>query len=161
MVDPYKRPILPAPEALREATAHLKASNEALAASLGGGGRVGGSRRSMLAPADLSVTVMQTMALRAATETGIYVPKESIDFAIAFVRRMFNDRNATFGYTSPDDGNFNRAGAGVVCLQSCGYTDDPRIPRTVKYMIENAKYDNTGSGAYDPWYGYYYCLPKW
>jgi hypothetical protein len=107
--------------------------------------------------ADLSVTVMQTMALRAATETGIYVPKESIDFAIAFVRRMFNDKNATFGYTSPDEGNFNRAGAGVVCLQSCGYTDDPRIPRTVKYMIENAKYDSGGSSSSDPWYGYYYC----
>ena len=105
--------------------------------------------------ADLSVTVMQAMALRAAVEVGIHVPKESIDFAVGFVRRMFNDSNATFGYTSPDAGNFNRAGAGVVCLQSCGYNDDPRIPRAVKYMMDNVKYDDTNGSL--QWYGHYYC----
>ena len=105
--------------------------------------------------ADLSVTVMQTMALRAAVGTGIHVPRESVDFAVGYVRRMFSENSGSFGYSSPDGGNFNRAGAGVVCLQSCGYTDDPRIPRAVKYMLANAKFDNSGGSM--QWYGHYYC----
>lgn len=107
--------------------------------------------------ADLSVTVMQTMALRAAVEVGVYVPKESIDFAVAYVRKNFNEQTGSFGYGGVDAGNFNRAGAGVVCLQSCGYTDDPRIPKAVKYMMANVKYDDTVGGGGVPWYGHYYC----
>ena len=108
--------------------------------------------------ADISVTVMQAMALRAAVEVGVHVPKESIDFAVAYVRRNFNESTGSFGYASVDPGNFNRAGAGVVCLQSCGYTDDPRIAKAVKYMMANVKYDNTtGGGGIYPWYGHYYC----
>jgi len=105
--------------------------------------------------ADLSVTVMQTMALRAAAEVGVYVPREAIDFAVAYVRKGFNENTGSFGYCGVDPGNFNRAGAGVVCLQSCGYTDDPRIPRAVQYMMTNVKYDETGSRM--SWYGHYYC----
>jgi len=101
--------------------------------------------------ADMSVTVMQTMALRAAVEVGVYVPKESIEFAVTFVRRMFNEETASFGYSSPDKGNLNRAGAGVVCLQSCGYLDDPRIPRAVKYIMDHMTYDSATQ-----WYGHYY-----
>jgi hypothetical protein len=55
--------------------------------------------------ADLSVTVMQTMALRAAVEVGVYVPKESIDFAVAYVRKNFNENTGSFGYTGVDAGN--------------------------------------------------------
>ena len=107
---------------------------------------------------DVSVTVMQTMALRAAVEVGVYVPKESIDFAVAYGRKNFNENTGSFGYASVDAGNFNRAGAGVVCLQSCGFTDDPRIPKAIKYMMDHVKYDNTTGASGDfPWYGHYYC----
>jgi hypothetical protein len=103
--------------------------------------------------ADLSVTVMQIMALRACVEAGIYVPKETIDLAIKFVKSVWNGQTHSFGYAGVDEGNFNRAAAGTVSLQSCGLQDDPVVPKAVAYMMKNAPYDGNGVMT---WYGHYY-----
>ncbi|MEI6423756.1 MAG: prenyltransferase/squalene oxidase repeat-containing protein, partial [Lentisphaerota bacterium] len=41
-------------------------------------------------PGDISATVMQVMALRAASDAGIYVPEETVTRAIKFVRKCYN-----------------------------------------------------------------------
>ena len=103
--------------------------------------------------ADLSVTVMQIMALRACVESGIFVPKDTIDLAIKFVKSVWNDQTHSFGYASVDTGNFNRAAAGTVSLQSCGMLNDPVIPKAVAYMMKNCDYS---AGSTMGWYGHYY-----
>ena len=111
--------------------------------------------------ADLSVTVMQVMALRACVETGLYVPKETIDFAIRYVKGLWGESWDTFGYAGPaNEASFNRAAAGTVCLQSCGLNDDTRIPRAIAHMMKHAPWpgEEGGSkrGGQWMWYGHYY-----
>ncbi len=107
-------------------------------------------------PGDLSVTVMQVMALRASAELGIHVPKETIEYAVKFIRTCWNSRNAGFGYTDSKTFNRNRTGAGVVCLQSLGLHDDPLVPAgiaTIRKLAFNS--DDSHDKKYF-WYGHYY-----
>ena len=101
---------------------------------------------------DLSVTVMQVMALRACAEVGILVPDETINHAIKFVKKCWNAPSSSFGYTGGGAGNFNRGAAGVVCLQSVGLHDDPVIPQAIAAISQRAF--NHKDGHY--WYGKYY-----
>jgi len=109
-------------------------------------------------PGDLSVTVMQVMALRAAAEVGVYVPKETIEHAIAFIKSCWHEPSAGFGYRQSAETNFNRAGAGVVCLQSIGLYEDPVIPKAVETIFKKGleamkEPDRTHEHF---WYGHYY-----
>lgn len=103
---------------------------------------------------DISATVMQVMALRAASDAGIYVPADTVTKAIKFVKKCYNVKEKGFGYM---DGNnpagFARTGAGLVCLQSVGRYDDPIIPSVVNYIMENG-FGDKAKEFY--WYGHYY-----
>lgn len=106
-------------------------------------------------PGDLSITVMQVMALRACTEFGIFVPEETINHAITFIKSCWRENEAGFSYLPGSGGiNFNRAAAGVVCLQSVGLYDDPVIPRAIN-TISKMAFEEWGSREHF-WYGQYY-----
>ena len=101
---------------------------------------------------DISVTVMQVMALRAAIEAGIYVPDVSITRAIRFIKHCYTPREKGFGYTGPGNAAFARTGAGLVCLQTVGLHEDPIIPDVVEYLLE----EGFRSKVNHYWYGHYY-----
>lgn len=69
---------------------------------------------------DLSVTAWQLLALRAAKDIGCDVPAESIDRAVAYVKRLHVPRGGGFGYMGPDGATVTRAGTGIVALEVCG-----------------------------------------
>lgn len=83
---------------------------------------------------DISVTVWQLMALRAAKNSGIDVPKEAIDNAVAYIKRSYRverDSNglpksneAAFSY-EPYGGRqtFSTTAAGLLSLQVAGQYD--------------------------------------
>lgn len=73
---------------------------------------------------DLSVTVWQVLALRAADNCGLEVPRERIDLAMDYVRRTFRDDRGGFAYM-PDHGNTGLAmrASGIVCILAMG--EDP------------------------------------
>jgi len=77
--------------------------------------------------ADVSVTVCQVMALRAARNAGIAVPRETIDRAIEYVKGCQNS-DGGFRYTlkqRDQPSQFARSAAGVVALYNAGiYTGD-------------------------------------
>ena len=103
---------------------------------------------------DISATVMQVMALRAASDAGIYVPAETIQRAIKFVKKCYNPKEKGFNYMdSGGPAAFARSGAGLVCLQSVGLYDDPIIPSVVNYIMENG-FGDKAKEFY--WYGHYY-----
>ncbi len=102
---------------------------------------------------DISATVMQVMALRAAAESGIYIPDETIKKAIGFIKGCWNDKEKGFAYMRGGGAaGFARTGAGLVCLQGLGLHNDPIIPNAVKYIMEHAF-----EGKVEwMWYGHYY-----
>ncbi len=105
---------------------------------------------------DISATVMQVMALRAASESGIYVPKETIDRAVSFIKSCYNEKEKGFGYMNgKGEAAFPRSAAGLVCLQAVGLNDDPTIPDVVGYVCENS-FKKSESEQHHYWYGHYY-----
>ena len=81
---------------------------------------------------DLSVTVMQIVALRAANNAEIPVPAQTIEKAIAYVKTCAHTKGG-FGYQKPGQKSQTSA-AGVVSLQLLGRYDDPSIPKTLDYL---------------------------
>jgi hypothetical protein len=84
--------------------------------------------------ADLSVTICQIMALRAARNVGIHVPKSNVDRCTAYVMACQDRREGWFRYTRMGGGGshqgFARTAAGVAALNSAGYylnTDPTQI----------------------------------
>ena len=77
--------------------------------------------------ADISVTVCQVMALRAARNAGLYVPNETIDRSIDYVKRSQNaDGGFMYMITPGGESDFPRSAAAVVALYSAGIYKGPR-----------------------------------
>jgi len=99
---------------------------------------------------DISVTVMQVVALRAARNCGIEVPNRTIQRAIEYVQSLAH-REGGFGYRSSTDRGIARTGAGMFSLQVCGRYDDPRINQGLKYLETRGLFDSRWK-----FYGLYY-----
>ena len=109
--------------------------------------------------ADISVTVCQVMALRAARNAGITVPRETIDRSIAYVKACQN-ADGGFRYMlsveQSADSQFARSAAGVVALYNAGIYEGPEIENGLAYLLEFLPEKNpTGRDAYY-FYGQYY-----
>ena len=106
------------------------------------------------ADADLSVTVCQVMALRAARNAGIYVGKSVIHKAIDYVRNSQNP-DGGFRYMLNSGGSaFARSAAGVVTLQYAGIYGGEEIERGLQYIRRFAPPKEQTVGHY--FYGHYY-----
>jgi hypothetical protein len=107
--------------------------------------------------ADLSVTVCQVMALRAARNAGLYVPRETIDRSVHYVKRS---QNADGGFMYQIDGGdsaFARSAAGLVALHSAGIYEGPEVQRGLRYL----KQYTPGRVREQPdyyYYGHYYAV---
>ncbi len=88
--------------------------------------------------ADLSVTVSQMMALRAARNAGIGVPKETIDRAVAYVRRSQNPDGGYMYLISGGESRFPLTAAAVVALYNAGIYEGVEIESAVQYLQTNA-----------------------
>lgn len=86
--------------------------------------------------ADVSVTVCQIMALRAARNAGIYVPNETIERCIDYVKQCQNPDGGFRYMLQGGQSQFARSAAGVVALQSAGIYDAPEVKRGVKYLFD-------------------------
>jgi len=110
---------------------------------------------------DLSVTVMQIVALRAANNAEIPVSQKVIDNAIAYVKSCSYPAGG-FGYEGPGQGGPTSA-AGVLSLQLLGKPDDPGIPKTMDYLKTSflrptgrEQWENHGLGYF--YYFHYYAM---
>ena len=89
------------------------------------------------AEADLSVTICQVMALRAARNAGIYVPNETIDKCIDYVRKSQNpDGGFKYMVGGPGESRFALSAAGLVALYSAGVYEGDDITKGLKYLMK-------------------------
>lgn len=98
------------------------------------------------ADADISVTICQIMALRAARNVGFAVPKETADNCIKYVKSCQNlgpgvsaDQRGSFRYMDqmpgPNPIAFARTAAGVVALNSAGVYKGKEVEEGLNYLI--------------------------
>jgi hypothetical protein len=110
--------------------------------------------------ADVSVTVCQVMALRAARNVGFTVPRETIDRSIQYVKQCQND-DGGFRYMldqGPRESGFSRTAAGVVALYNAGLYDAPEVAAGLEYLDRRRPTkDSPHSDAYY-FYGHYYAV---
>ncbi|MFW6163264.1 MAG: prenyltransferase/squalene oxidase repeat-containing protein [Planctomycetota bacterium] len=106
--------------------------------------------------ADISVTVMQVVALASASEAGILVPKKVIDRALAYVKRCQKKFEGGFGYQPGREPRLSSSAAGLMSLLMCGERDSKAVERALRYLkgLSEEKFDDTR------WYYYahYYAI---
>jgi len=101
--------------------------------------------------ADISVTIMQVMALRAAKNGGIHVPDTTLKKAINYVKTCYRPQTGGFTYM-PQSGSpgFARTAAGLCVLFLSGEYEAKEIPKGIEYLKNNF------SSPIHFYYGHYY-----
>jgi hypothetical protein len=105
--------------------------------------------------ADISVTVLQVVALRAAKNSGLDVPQATIDNAVKYVKKCYHPATGGFSYQPGQSPGFARTAAAIYSLQVCGLYDDPMVKAGSKYLFEHQR------EARGEWwtYGNFYASP--
>lgn len=128
---------------------------------------------------DLSVTVCQVQALRAARDAGIPVASETIDRVVAYVRasKITDDEEDTgafyykiYGRGGRTKTSFAINAAAVTTLHSAGLYNDREYGRALEYVAESyPEFSARWADHYYYWYGNYYAAqalfteggPRW
>ncbi|MGH7202559.1 MAG: prenyltransferase/squalene oxidase repeat-containing protein, partial [Planctomycetaceae bacterium] len=109
--------------------------------------------------ADISVTVCQMMALRAARNAGIYVPKTTVDDCVEYVKLSQNgDGGFRYQLTRQADSMFPRSAAGVVALYSAGIYEGQEIQRGLDYLMRYLPQNDFFRFENHYFYGQYYAV---
>ncbi len=106
--------------------------------------------------ADLSVTVCQIMALRAARNAGMYVPKGVIDRSVDYVKRSQNgDGGFRYQLVRREQSEFPRSAAALVALYNAGIYEGPEIEKGLAFLKRRRPLLRFDSHYY---YGHYYAV---
>ena len=104
---------------------------------------------------DISVTVCQIMALRAARNVGIKVPKEVIDRAVEYVKRScLADGSFSYMLRSRSSGSYALLSSGLNCLYGSGEYDCPELKRALKRFDEQTPRHIARRGPVSHYYFY-------
>ena len=94
--------------------------------------------------ADLSVTVCQISALRAARDAGIFVPNATVEKAVAYVNGLQN-ADGGFRYMTPGGpSGIARTAAAILALQSGGADDSEAVAAAFRYLEKAAPLASSG-----------------
>ena len=104
--------------------------------------------------ADISVTVCQIMALRAARNSGVYVAKSVIDDAIEYVRKSQNPDGGFRYMLGNGSSEFARSAGGVAALQYGGVYGGDVIENGLAYLLRFTPPRDQSVSHY--FYGHYY-----
>lgn len=122
--------------------------------------------------ADISVTICQIMALRAARNAGLHVPKATVDKCIEYVKAC-QDREGGFHYMKQGGPPaFARTAAGVVALHSAGVYKGVEVENGLRYLMQfkpNQPFPRRDMPDLHYFYGHYYAAqamwtagePRW
>lgn len=108
--------------------------------------------------ADLSVTICQINALRAARNAGIFVPKETVDNCIRYVKQSQNPDGGFRYMLQGGASSFPRSAAGVVALYSAAVYDSKEVEAGVAYLKQFMPEIKLGSRYSHYYYGHYYAV---
>jgi hypothetical protein len=113
--------------------------------------------------ADISVTVCQMMALRAARNAGIFVPPETIDRAVGYVKKSQNpDGGFIYQLSQGGESAFPRSAAAVVGLYSAGIYEGQEVAKGMQYLMPFLPQPGVVRRETYYFYGHYYAaLAMW
>ncbi|MFW6059177.1 MAG: prenyltransferase/squalene oxidase repeat-containing protein [Phycisphaeraceae bacterium] len=103
--------------------------------------------------ADLSVTVMQVVALRAAINARLDVPEQTMQQALSYVKACAVDKGG-FAYQPGGGPGPARTAAGILSMYLLGAFDDPAVGESLAWMQQRGF--RPGGGHF--WYMNYYAM---
>ena len=106
--------------------------------------------------ADLSVTVTQLMALAAARDAGVDVPKEVIEQAIDYVKKSQNSDGGFRYLLQGGTSGFARSAAAVTALYRAGVGDSEEVRKGAAYVAKFPAGETIGQPEVFYFYGHYY-----
>jgi hypothetical protein len=110
--------------------------------------------------ADISVTICQIMALRAARNAGFAVPKNKVDHCVEYVKLCQDRREGWFRYMKQGGGlgnqAFARTAAGVSALYSAGIYKGSEVEAGLKYLMTCKPSGGFVKTDMQYFYGHYY-----
>ncbi|MEX2117982.1 MAG: prenyltransferase/squalene oxidase repeat-containing protein [Pirellulales bacterium] len=104
--------------------------------------------------ADLSVTVMQIVALRAANNAEVPVPAATIEKAVGYVMSCAHPSGG-FSYQPGGGPNHQMSAAGVLSLQLLGRYDEPAVVKALDYLAPTNVQWEAGPTPYFYYFHYY------
>jgi hypothetical protein len=100
---------------------------------------------------DISVTIMQVMALRGAKDSGLHVPDKVMKKALEYINTCYDSASGGYTYQPYNRApGFARTAAGICVLKLVGEYDK-NIDRSVEYLKKNME-----NPREHYWYGQYY-----
>lgn len=108
--------------------------------------------------ADISVTVCELMALRAARNAGVYVPKDVIDKATFYIRESQNPDGGFRYMLNTGASAFARSAAAVAALQYAGVYHGDEVARGLKYVSQFRPGSGDQQNLSHYYYGHYYAV---
>lgn len=109
--------------------------------------------------ADISVTICQVMALRAAKNAGLYVPPATIDRCVDYVKRSQNaDGGFMYQLSMGGPSKFPRSAAGIVALYNAGIYEGEEIQRGLQFVLDSLPGKNATGAENHYLYGHYYAV---
>jgi hypothetical protein len=120
--------------------------------------REGGWRYETKPPqdADISVTICEIMALRAARNAGFDVNRQVVNLCVKFVRSCQNPDGGYSYFSGRGPSAFARSAAGLVALYSAGIYEGKEIDRTLRYLMQFKSPRHELGGEMHWYYGQYY-----
>lgn len=106
--------------------------------------------------ADLSVTICQINALRAARNAGLFIPKETVEECIDYVKQAQNPDGGFRYMLRGGSSAFPRSAAGVVALYSAAVYDDRAVDDGIDYLKQHRPDDRFLRRLPHYFYGHYY-----
>ena len=107
---------------------------------------------------DISVTICQVMALRAARNAGLHVPAEVVDRCIQYVKRSQNPDGGFMYMISGGQSAFPRSAAGIVALYSAGIYEGPEVEKGLAYVMDYLPRGVGFNRESHYFYGHYYAV---
>ena len=131
--------------------------------------KLGGWRyRPGAADADMSITVCQVIALRAARNAGVRIPKQTIDAAVAYVKESFVPLSPGVGafkyQIEPRRAGFHHrysfalTACGVTTLYGAGQYNTPEVRDGLRYLWSAKPRRALARSTFDYFYGQYYAV---
>lgn len=104
------------------------------------------------ADSDLSLSGWNALALRAAQNAGMNVPKEPIGRAVAFVLRCYNAEQHGFGYQPGNESSAGMTGVGMLNLCLLDAAERPEVRAAAKFLVDHPLNDGTPMPYYTAYY---------
>jgi hypothetical protein len=111
---------------------------------------------------DVSVTICQMMALRAARNAGFEVRSETIDRGLAYVKRCQNgDGGFMYQLTVTGESEFPRSAGAAAALYGAGVNEGQELDAVLAYLRKSLEGPAKRPDSGHFWYGHYYAAQAW